>query len=332
MLLYIMLKYSKYEGFQTEAEKLEEEQNPSRNNNDQTNKLDDMGRDNDEVMTGGGKKRRKNKKTKRKTHKNKKRTRKNVGKEDFGTWKDGSSIFKDKKGFYIVQWNPKKNIEYKKYLNNWKPKPQKERLVLIKNKWNIKKSKKRTRRNRKRGGGQTLSTRRNANTSSTPEIVIGNPDNLPVAFADLQPTPNAIVSRNVPNTVQPQLTTYSDERILTVKILMDEMNFNDLEKDLRNLVKDALLNYVHHEDYSIYSVKQPRNVEDSYQTKRTYHNNELVDERRQFVPGELRIFLSEWEQSKMLHDKDENEAVLDLIQRLKTPADEDIKFYDLYDR
>ena len=326
MLLYIMLKY---EGFKTEEEILEEEQNPSSQNvNDQTNKLDNMGNQ-EEFMTGGGKKRRKNKKTKRKTHKNKKRTRKNVGKEDFGTWKDGSSIFKDKKGFYIVQWNPKKNIEYKKYLNNWKPKPQEDRLVLIKNKWHIKKSKKKTRRNRKRGGGQTLSTRRNANT---PQIVIGNPDNLPVAFADLQPTPNAIVSRNVPNTVQPQLTTYSDERILTVKILMDEMNFNDLEKDLSDLVKDALLNYVHHDDYSIYSVKQPRNVEDSYKQKKTYYNNELVDERRIFVPGELRIFLSEWEQSKMLHDKDENKAVLDLIQRLQSPANKDIKFYDLYDR
>ena len=143
MLLYIMLKY---EGFKTEEEILEEEQNPSSQNvNDQTNKLDNMGNQ-EEFMTGGGKKRRKNKKTKRKTHKNKKRTRKNVGKEDFGTWKDGSSIFKDKKGFYIVQWNPKKNIEYKKYLNNWKPKPQKDRLVLIKNKWRIIKSKKRTRK------------------------------------------------------------------------------------------------------------------------------------------------------------------------------------------
>ena len=123
---------------------LEEEQNPSRDNNDQTNKLDDMGSKEEEFMTGGGKKRRK---TKRKTHKNKKRTRKTIGKEDFGTWKDGSSIFKDKKGFYVVQWNPKKNMEYKKYLNNWKPKSQKNRLLLIKNKWHIKKSKKRTRRN-----------------------------------------------------------------------------------------------------------------------------------------------------------------------------------------
>lgn len=268
-----MLKYSKYEGFKTEEEILEEEQNPnSQSVNDQSDKLDNMGNQ-EEFMTGGGKKRRKNKKTKRKTHKNKKRTRKN-----------------------------------------------------------IKKLKKKTRRNRKRGGGQMLSRRRNANAASPPpppQIVIGNPDNLPVAFADLQPTPNAIVSRNVPNTVQPQLTTYSDERILTVKILMDEMYFNYLEKDLSDLVKDALLNYVHHDDYSIYSVKQPRNVEDSYKQKKTYYNNELVDERRIFVPGELRIFLSEWEQSKMLNDKDENEAVLDLIQRLKSPANEDIKFYDL---
>ena len=327
-----MLKYSKYEGFQTEAEKLEEEQNPSRNNNDQTNKLDDMGSGNEEVMTGGGKKHRKNKKTKRKTNKNKKRTRKNIGKEDFGTWKDGSSIFKDKKGFYIVQWNPKKNMEYKKYLNNWKPKPQKDRLVLIKNKWHIKKLKRRTRRNKKRGGGQTLSTRRHANRPPH-QRVIGNPDNLPLAEAVLNSIPVASVStRSVTNTEEPYLTIHSDERILTVKILMDEMNFNDLEKDLRNLVKDALLNYVHHEHYSIYSVQQPRPVEDSYQTKRIYHNNELVDERRKFVPGELRIFLSEWEQSKMLHDKDENEAVLDLIQRLKSPANEDIKFYDLYER
>ena len=88
----------------------------------------------------------KTRKTKSKTRKNKKRTRKNIGKEDFGTWKDGSSVFKDKNGFFIVQWNPKKNMEYKKYLNNWKPKPQKDRLVLIKNKWRIIKSKKRTRK------------------------------------------------------------------------------------------------------------------------------------------------------------------------------------------
>lgn len=92
----------------------------------------------------------------RKSKKNRK-TRKNIGKEDFGTWKDGSSVFKDKKGFFVIQWNPKKNMEYKKYLNNWKPKPQKNRLVLVKNKWYIKKSNKRKTRNKKKGGGNSIS-------------------------------------------------------------------------------------------------------------------------------------------------------------------------------
>ena len=269
-----MLKYSKYEGFQTEAEKLEEEQNPSRNNNNQTNKLDDMGSGNEEVMTGGGKKRRKSKK---RTRKSKRKTRKS--------------------------------------------------------KRNLKKHNKSKRKYKKKGAGPALSTRRHT-PPPPPQRVIGNPDNLPLAEAILHSIPVASVSpRSVTNIEEPYLTIHSDERILTVKILMDEMNFNDLKNDhIRDLVKDALLNYVHHEDYSIYSVKQPRNVEDSYKKKKTYYNNELVDERQVFVPGELRIFLSEWEQSKMLHDKDENEAVLDLIQRLKSPANEDIKFYDLYDR
>lgn len=86
----------------------------------------------------------------------------NIGNQDFGTWKDGSSIFKDRKGYYIIQWNPKKNQEYKKYLPNWKHKQSKNKLVLKNNKWVIKKSKNKTkgrglknkknRMTRKRGG------------------------------------------------------------------------------------------------------------------------------------------------------------------------------------
>lgn len=34
--------------------------------------------------------------------------------EDFGTYKDGSSVFKDKQGFYVYQWNNTLNVEYKK--------------------------------------------------------------------------------------------------------------------------------------------------------------------------------------------------------------------------
>ena len=67
--------------------------------------------------------------------------------EDFGTYKDGSSVFKDKHGYYIYQWDNVKEIEYKKYLKNWKPRKSKTRLILDKKtkKWkiiNTKKSKK----------------------------------------------------------------------------------------------------------------------------------------------------------------------------------------------
>lgn len=44
------------------------------------------------------------------------------GKIVYGSWKDGSDIYKDNKGYYIIQWSPKKNMEYKKYLaKSWKP-------------------------------------------------------------------------------------------------------------------------------------------------------------------------------------------------------------------
>ena len=44
-----------------------------------------------------------------------------VGNIDYGSWKDGSSIFKDVKGYYIVQFDIVKRKEYKKYLKNWRP-------------------------------------------------------------------------------------------------------------------------------------------------------------------------------------------------------------------
>jgi len=39
---------------------------------------------------------------------------------EYGTWKDGSSVYKDKIGYYIVDIN-EKGENYKKYLKNWKP-------------------------------------------------------------------------------------------------------------------------------------------------------------------------------------------------------------------
>ena len=63
--------------------------------------------------------------------------------EDFGHYKDGSSVYKDKHGYYIYQWDTVKQVEYKKYLKNWKPQKSDTRLILDKKtkKWKIVKSK-----------------------------------------------------------------------------------------------------------------------------------------------------------------------------------------------
>jgi len=48
--------------------------------------------------------------------------RKSNGKIVYDSWKDGSDVCKDKKGYYIEQWNPKTEMGYKKYLaKSWKP-------------------------------------------------------------------------------------------------------------------------------------------------------------------------------------------------------------------
>lgn len=60
------------------------------------------------------------------------------GKIIYGSWKDGSDVMKDKKGYYVIQWNPNTQSEYHKYLpKSWKPD-----LELASNKLQTKKSKK----------------------------------------------------------------------------------------------------------------------------------------------------------------------------------------------
>ena len=77
-----------------------------------------------------------------------------VGTKEFGTWKDGSSIYKDSKGYYIVavNLNPKANEEpmYKKYLKGWKPAKNAEKLCFVKKRWTTckKKKKNKTRKSR----------------------------------------------------------------------------------------------------------------------------------------------------------------------------------------
>lgn len=50
----------------------------------------------------------------------------------YGTYKDGGDIYKDGKGYYVKQWDVKKQKEYKKYIKGFKPKGEPY-------KWNIKK-------------------------------------------------------------------------------------------------------------------------------------------------------------------------------------------------
>ena len=72
-----------------------------------------------------------------------------LGNIDYGSWKDGSSVFKDSKGYYIIQFNINKGKEYKKYLKNWKPLRDSDVLYLdkTKKKWTSKKQK--TKKNNK---------------------------------------------------------------------------------------------------------------------------------------------------------------------------------------
>ena len=58
-----------------------------------------------------------------------------VGKVSYGSWKDGSDVYKDSKGYYVVQYSPKRNETYKKHLKRWKPAPNTELLCLEGKKW-----------------------------------------------------------------------------------------------------------------------------------------------------------------------------------------------------
>ena len=70
-----------------------------------------------------------------------------VGKKEFGTWKDGSSIYKDSKGYYYVAVNAEGM--YKKYLKSWKPKKEEE-LCFVNKRWKTCKAKAKAKRKTRR--------------------------------------------------------------------------------------------------------------------------------------------------------------------------------------
>ena len=59
------------------------------------------------------------------------------GKVAYGSWKDGSDIYKDSKGYFILQVSLKEDRIVKKHLNHWKPKENSEFLCLTKKKWKV---------------------------------------------------------------------------------------------------------------------------------------------------------------------------------------------------
>lgn len=66
-----------------------------------------------------------------------------VGNREYGTWKNGASIYKDSKGYYIVAYSMEKDSEYKKYLKNWKPEPDSNSdLCRVNKRWTLCKTKK----------------------------------------------------------------------------------------------------------------------------------------------------------------------------------------------
>ena len=69
----------------------------------------------------------------------------------FGSWKNGSDIYKDKKGFFIIDYNPQKNLEFKNYIKSLKKYINKEsnKKKSNNNKKKSKTKKKNIKRNKK---------------------------------------------------------------------------------------------------------------------------------------------------------------------------------------
>lgn len=64
-----------------------------------------------------------------------------AGKKEYGTWKNGSSVYKDTKGYYVVAVGLNTPM-YKKYLKGWKPEANVPELCFVKRKWTVCKKKK----------------------------------------------------------------------------------------------------------------------------------------------------------------------------------------------
>lgn len=221
---------------------------------------------------------------------------------------------------------------------------KKKKQSIKKKKTNVKKSKKIRKEKRhskkhktlkiryvQKGAGNCVSRSQNTpqSTISTPEIImLNNGENLPVASATLENPSIATVNTNISSLDRPFLKAYSQQRIWTVETIMNIFGFNELEEEKKEELKLALLNYLRHDEHFIpvYHPTPIKNVDSVIKKKQIRVGNELIDEREEFVPGELHILVSDWNEWRKENEIVIEEAINDLIYALKTPKDEDIMF------
>ena len=209
------------------------------------------------------------------------------------------------------------------------------------NKIKLKKNNKSKRKYKKKGAGQTVSRlrrrRRNQNETTppsphtppgspprepsppTPQLIIDS-DDLPVAEASFsRPIVPAVATSNEVTT-EPILTVYSNDRLFTVGMIMDDFGFNSIKGPLKQEIRSALLNYVHHKNFIPMYTSLPEKVDDSFEKRPHF-------KKKQYVPGELRILVTEWHEWRDWRNINEADALRNLIDTLKSPKDTEI-IYD----
>lgn len=199
------------------------------------------------------------------------------------------------------------------------------------NKIKLKKNNKSKRKYKKKGAGQRLSRgRRTRNQTPSSELHDLQGNVLPQADVTIPPTVPVITNiTNISNADKPIVKTYSKERINTVKAIMKDFGFNDLiDLELKKELKSALLDYVRHGDnlITVYYTQRSDDVEDKIDDKSSYFEEDLIKERKIFVPGELRVLVKEWNNWRKFNEINLEEAIKDLIETLKTPEDTDIMY------
>ena len=150
--------------------------------------------------------------------------------------------------------------------------------------------------------------------------------------ADVTIPPTVPVITNVSNADKPIVKTYSKQRINTVEAIMEDFGFNELiDLEFKEELKSALLDYVRHGDnlYTVYYTQRSNDVEDKIDIKRTYFEGELIREREMFVPGELRVLVTEWNNWRDYNKIKDKEAYNDLLDKLKSSENTEIAYdYD----